>query len=92
MAGDSGLGDSPRQTSKLDNSDAHPELGRRLSISGRRLRVGRLRPETPVPRGRRLRSVWLGFGLRNGSDDSDARPELGQRLLSLAGDSGPGVT
>jgi hypothetical protein len=92
MAGDSGLGDSPRQTSKSDNSDANPELGWRLSVSGRRLRVGRLRPETLVPRGRRLRSVWLVFGLRNGSDDSDARPELGQRLLSLAGDSGPRVT
>jgi hypothetical protein len=41
-------------------------------------------PETPV--------CLAGFGLRKGSDDSDARPELGQRLLSLAGDSGPGVT
>jgi hypothetical protein len=41
-------------------------------------------PETPVcPAGR---------GLQTGSDDSDARPELGRRLLSLAGDSGPGVT
>jgi hypothetical protein len=63
LAGDSGLGVSPRQASKSDNSDAHPELGRRLCVSGRRLRVSRLRPETPVPRVRRLRSVWLGSGL-----------------------------
>jgi hypothetical protein len=59
LAGDSGLGVLPWQTSKSDKLDARPELGRRLSVSGRRLRVGRLRPETPVPSGRRLRSVWL---------------------------------
>jgi hypothetical protein len=63
LAGDSGLGVSPWQSSKLDNSDAHLESGRRLCVSGQRLRVGRLRPETPFPRGRRLRSVWLGLGL-----------------------------
>jgi hypothetical protein len=61
---DSGLGDSPRQSSKSDSLDALPELGWRLSVSGRRLRVGRLRPETPVPRGRRLRSVWLVEGCK----------------------------
>jgi hypothetical protein len=60
VAGDSGLGDSPRQTPELAASDARPELGRRLSVSGRRIRAGMLRPETPVPRGQRLRSVRLG--------------------------------
>jgi hypothetical protein len=49
VAEDSGLGDSPRQSSKSDSSDALPELGRRLSVSGRRLRVGR-----------RLRSLGAG--------------------------------
>jgi hypothetical protein len=41
VAGDSSLGESPRQSSKSDSSDALPKLGRRLSVSGRRLWVGR---------------------------------------------------
>jgi hypothetical protein len=66
LARDSSLGVSPWQSSKSDNSDAHPESGRRLCVSGRRFRVDRLRPETPVLRGRRLWSVWLSPGLLKG--------------------------
>jgi hypothetical protein len=62
LARDSGLGVSPWHSSMSDEPDAHPESGRRLYVSSRRLRVGRLRLETPVPRGRRLRSVWLDSG------------------------------
>jgi hypothetical protein len=82
LAGDSGLGVSPWHSSMSDESDAHPESGRRLCVSGRRLRVGRLRPETPVPRGRRLRSVWLDSGV----------PEswtIQTPVRSWAGDFGP---
>jgi hypothetical protein len=41
-------------------------------------------PETPV--------CLADLRFAKGLDESETRPELGRRLLSLAGDSGPGVT
>jgi hypothetical protein len=63
LAGDFGLGFSPWQSTESDDSDAHPKLGWRFCVSGQRLRVGRLRSETPVLRGQRLWSVWLSPGM-----------------------------
>jgi hypothetical protein len=77
LPGDSGLGFSPWHTTELDDSDVHPKLGRRLCVSGRSLWVDVLTPETPVLRGWRLRSVWLGSGRSQGLDGPDSFPELG---------------
>jgi hypothetical protein len=69
-----------------------PGIGAETFVSGQNLRVAMLKPETPVLRGRKLRSVWLESGMHLGLDDSVTSPELGQRLWSLAGDSGAGIT
>jgi hypothetical protein len=64
---DSGLEFRPRLAIELDSSDDHPELGRRLCVSGRIFRVNLLKPDTPALRGRRLRSVaWSRLRTRVG--------------------------
>jgi hypothetical protein len=45
---DSGLEFRPWLAIDLDGSDVHPELGQRLCVSGRILRVDLLKSETPV--------------------------------------------
>jgi hypothetical protein len=42
------LGDSGRLAIELDGSDIHPELGQRLCVSSRILRVDLLKSKTPV--------------------------------------------
>jgi hypothetical protein len=59
--GDSGLGFLPWMAIELDGSDVHPELGQRLCVSGRILRVDWLEPETLVLRGQRLWSVARSY-------------------------------
>jgi hypothetical protein len=65
-----------------------PAIGQDTFVTGRSLRVDMLKPETPVLRGQRLWSVWLGSGMRLGLDGSVTSPELGRRLWSLAKDFG----
>jgi hypothetical protein len=88
LAGDSGLGDSPRQSSSWTiQMPPRSWAGDFLSLagdSGWAGDSGPQGPETPVG----LAGFWIAKGL----DDSVTRPELGRKLLSLAGDSGPGVT
>jgi hypothetical protein len=80
---------------------AIPKVGRFKCPSGVGPETFCLWPETPGwhaeagdsgPQGPETPVCLAGLGFAKGSDGSVTRLELGRRLLSLAGDSGPGVT
>jgi hypothetical protein len=91
QGGDSGLEFRSWLAIELDGSNVHPELGRRLCVSGRILRVDLLKPETPTL-GAGDSGLWLDLDWGRGLDGSDSSLELGRRLLSPARDSGAVVT